>query len=155
MQIINNYHPVFAKQNNFKGSLMDYLSKPAIQPSGEVQPVQNAPAAAVTAAYMKVDAPELEKLRKIGAGNLLLAMTTAASKANAAAAPAKVEEPKTEKLEGYKNNLRSMFQNNQVVIYAMVPRIFNAKDKNGNRLIEEGEEKGTFLNMIERLDELK
>lgn len=155
MQIINNYHPIFAKQNNFKGSLMDYLSKPAVQPSGEVQPVQNAPAAAVTAAYMKVDAPELEKLRKIGAGNLLLAMTTAASKANAAVASAKVEEPKTEKLEGYKNNLRSMFQNNQVVIYAMVPRIFNAKDKNGNRLIEEGEEKGTFLNMIDRLDELK
>ena len=77
MQIINNYHPVFAKQNNFKGSLMDYLSKPAVQPSGEVQPVQNAPAAAVTAAYMKVESPELEKLRKIGAGNLLLAMTTA------------------------------------------------------------------------------
>ena len=55
----------------------------------------------------------------------------------------------------YKNNLRSMFQNNQAVIYAMIPRTFNAKDTDKNGLIENGEEPGYFTNMVERLDELK
>ncbi len=155
MQILNNYHPVFAKQNNFKGSLMSYLQNSTVQPVQDVQPTQNAPAASVQAAYMSVESPALEKLRKIGAGNLLLAMTAASAQNLPVQQAEKIDELKTEKLPGYKNNLRSMFQNNQVVIYAMVPRIFNAKDKNGNKLIEKGEQKGTFLNMIERLDELK
>jgi hypothetical protein len=55
----------------------------------------------------------------------------------------------------YKNNLRSLFQNNQAVIYAMIPRTFNAKDTNGNELIDDNEESGYFTNMVERLDELK
>lgn len=57
----------------------------------------------------------------------------------------------------YKNDLRELFQKNQAVIFAMIPRTFNAKDKNGNELIDidKGEEPGTFLNAIEKLDELK
>lgn len=55
----------------------------------------------------------------------------------------------------YKNNLRTMFKNNQSVIYAMVPRTFNAKDKNGDGLINNGEQSGTFINAIEKLDNLK
>ena len=54
----------------------------------------------------------------------------------------------------YKNNLRSLFQNNEAVIYAMIPRTFNAKDTNGDDIIDGDEEPGTFLNAIERLDEL-
>lgn len=124
-------------------------------PAHNQQAVNNA-----QAAYATVTSPQAKALNKMASGNLLGLILNTAKPAQATlqtAPAAKVDSLKTEKLPGYKNNLRSMFQNNQVVIYAMVPRIFNAKDKNGNRLIEPalGEEKGTFLNMVERLDELK
>ena len=55
----------------------------------------------------------------------------------------------------YKNNLRTMFTNNEAKILAILPRIFNAKDENGNEYIDGNEQHGTFLNAIERLDEVK
>ena len=55
----------------------------------------------------------------------------------------------------YKNNLRTSFINNEAKILAILPRIFNAKDKNGNEYIDGNEQNGTFLNAIERLDEIK
>lgn len=55
------------------------------------------------------------------------------------------------------NSLRNMFQNNQAVIYALNIRTFNANDINKNDIIDfsYGETSGTFINAIERLDELK
>ncbi|MBO6272197.1 hypothetical protein J6O48_05385 [bacterium] len=57
----------------------------------------------------------------------------------------------------YKNNLRTMFRNNEAVMLAIVPRIFTAEDKNGDELIKakDGEKPGTFLSAINRLDEIK
>jgi len=55
----------------------------------------------------------------------------------------------------YKNDLRDMFKNNQAKILAIVPRIFNAKDTNGDSKIDGNEQCGTFENAIERLDEVK
>ncbi len=55
----------------------------------------------------------------------------------------------------WNNTLKSKFLNNQVSLYAMIMRTFNAKDKDGNELIDEHEEIGTFRNAVERLDELK
>ncbi len=55
----------------------------------------------------------------------------------------------------WKNTLRTRFQNNDVNMYAMIMRTFNAKDTNGNELIDENEESGTFRNAVERLDEIK
>ena len=54
-------------------------------------------------------------------------------------------------------SLREMFQNNEAVIYALNIRTFNANDINGNDIIEFslGETSGSFINAIERLDELK
>ena len=68
----------------------------------------------------------------------------------------KVNDKKAEN-KPYKNNLRSMIQNNESVMLAIVPRIFNAKDLNGDDRIsiKSGEQVGTFLNAIDRLDELK
>jgi len=59
--------------------------------------------------------------------------------------------------EAWINDLQSMFLSNNAIIYAINIRTFNAKDKNQNGIIEEnlGEESGTFLNAIERLDEIK
>lgn len=54
-----------------------------------------------------------------------------------------------------KNNLKTLFENNQAKILAIVPRTFNAQDKNGDGMITEGEESGTFINAIARLDEIK
>lgn len=55
----------------------------------------------------------------------------------------------------YHNNLRTLFQHNEAKILAMVPRTFNAKDLNGNEYIDGDEQCGTFLNAIDRLDEVK
>ena len=57
----------------------------------------------------------------------------------------------------YKNNLRSMIQNNESVMLAIVPRTFTAEDVNGDDkiTISKGEKVGTFLRAISRLDELK
>lgn len=54
------------------------------------------------------------------------------------------------------NDLRTLFLSNNSTIYAVNIRTFNANDKNKNGIIEEdqGESKGTFLNAIDRLDEL-
>lgn len=55
------------------------------------------------------------------------------------------------------DDLRTMFQNNEAVIYSLNLRTFNADDKNGNGIIEfsHGETSGSFINAVERLDELK
>ena len=57
----------------------------------------------------------------------------------------------------YKNNLRTMIQNNESVMLAIAPRTFTAKDLNGDEKISlhKGEKPGTLLSAIERLDELK
>ena len=61
----------------------------------------------------------------------------------------------TENIES--TNLREMFLHNQAVIYSVNLRTFNAKDLNGNGIIDFslGETSGSFVNAIERLDELK
>lgn len=55
------------------------------------------------------------------------------------------------------NDLRRLFLSNRASIYELNIRTFNADDKNGNGIIDfdEGEESGTFINAINRLDELK
>lgn len=52
------------------------------------------------------------------------------------------------------NDLRSVFLNNNAVIYAINIRTFNAQDRNKNGIIDKGEESGNFINAIGRLDEL-
>lgn len=54
-------------------------------------------------------------------------------------------------------DLRTMFQNNEAVIYAINMRTFNAADYDGDGIIDflKGEHSGSFINAIERLDELK
>ena len=53
------------------------------------------------------------------------------------------------------NDLRTLFLDNGAIIYAINIRTFNAKDLNGNGIIDKGEESGNFINAIERLDELQ
>ncbi len=55
----------------------------------------------------------------------------------------------------YHNDLKTLFRTNQAKILAIIPRTFNAKDLNGNEFIDGNEQHGTFLNAIERLDEVK
>lgn len=58
---------------------------------------------------------------------------------------------------GWHNDLRPLFQQNNAIIYGLVIRTFNAKDLDGDGLIETDkcEQVGTFVNAVERLDELK
>jgi len=80
--------------------------------------------------------------------NLLAVNTTSAVEKVHSASPVDFE---------WKNDLKELFKENKAVIYAMVPRTFNAKDTNGNGYIElsKGEKPGNFLSDIDRLDELK
>ena len=55
----------------------------------------------------------------------------------------------------YHNNLKTLFNNNEAKILAIIPRTFNAKDLNGNEYIDGNEQRGTFLDAIDRLDEVK
>lgn len=63
--------------------------------------------------------------------------------------------PMITEIKPYKNDLRKLFTNNEAKILAIVPRTFNAKDENGNEYIDGNEQHGTFLNAIDRLDEVK
>ena len=66
-----------------------------------------------------------------------------------------VEDKKQVKKMLYTNDLKTLFKNCDAKILAIIPRIFNAKDLNGNDYIDGNEEHGTFKNAIERLDEVK
>ena len=59
--------------------------------------------------------------------------------------------------EAWHNDLRTSFLNNESVIMEVNIRSFNSKDIDGDGFIREdiGEERGTFLNAVGRLDELK
>ncbi len=59
------------------------------------------------------------------------------------------------RVPGYKNNLKEMFLSNQAQMMAVIPRIMNAQDTDGNGLIQGDEKPGTFVNAVERLDEIK
>ena len=67
----------------------------------------------------------------------------------------KIEDKKDVNVKPYKNNFKSMLQNGEAKILAIIPRTFNAKDENGDEKITGNEKSGTFLNAIERLDEIK
>lgn len=67
----------------------------------------------------------------------------------------KIEDKKAVNVKPYKNNFKSMLQNGEAKILAIIPRTFNAKDENGDEKITGNEKSGTFLNAIERLDEIK
>src|SRR5574344_2169377 len=58
-------------------------------------------------------------------------------------------------VQNYKNDLKTLFTTNSANILAIVPRTFNAKDMNKNEYIESNDQHGTFLNAIDRLDEIK
>ena len=58
------------------------------------------------------------------------------------------------RVSGYKNELKSMFLGNKANILAVIPRIMNADDKDGNELIQGDEIPGNFINAVERLDEI-
>ena len=69
----------------------------------------------------------------------------------------KVQDTTNNVPTNYKNNLKSMINNNESVILAIIPRTFNAKDANGDEKIDtkQGEQNSTFLSCIDRLDEVK
>ncbi len=157
--MINNLSYTTALKQNFKASLLaqmmqnQNIQQTPVQHTAESQGqlTQTNPA------FVPVSTPIADQYKKQTGGSLLTALLIKAGTVQTpSAAPVQnVTQTESAPLTNYKNNLRSMFQNNQAVIYAMIPRTFNAKDTDGNGLIENGEEPGYFTNMVERLDELK
>lgn len=64
--------------------------------------------------------------------------------------------PKSDCASVWINDLRTLFLSKKAIIYGVNIRTFNAKDNDKDGIIDEdlGEERGTFLNAIDRLDEL-
>src|SRR5574344_978168 len=58
--------------------------------------------------------------------------------------------------ETWVNDMRSLYLNNQAIIMTVNMRTFSAQDINGNGIIEvnKGEQKGNFVNAVDRLDEI-
>lgn len=71
---------------------------------------------------------------------------------NAASA---VNQSQNVQLLPWTNRFKDMLKNNEATIMGVIPRTMNAKDIDGNGLIQVGEESGNFINAIERLDEFK
>ena len=65
-----------------------------------------------------------------------------------------VEESKTQPTE-YKNNLKYMLTHNQSQMLAIIPRIMNAQDLDGNQLIQGNEISANLVNALYSLDEIK
>ena len=146
-------------KTNFKASLLtQMMQQHSAMPATQALNTSQTPAQ--VPAYVPVTTPIADKYNtKYAAGSLLNVLMNKPKYANAAqsvvasapvAAVAQTEAPLN-----YKNNLRSMFQNNQAVIFALIPRTFTAKDTDGNGLIQGNERPGYFSTMVERLDELK
>ena len=134
---------------NFKASLLSQMMQqqtPAPAPAAQQNTYVSVPA------YKPVSTPVADKYNT-AQGSLLTALINKTGKPMTAAPVSTIKE--TEAPLNYKNNLRSMFQNNQAVIFALVPRTFTAKDTDHNGLIQGNERPGYFTTMVERLDELK
>lgn len=67
----------------------------------------------------------------------------------------KVEGVSNVKNVNWKNTLKSQLRGNESKIMAVIPRTMNAKDMDGNGLIQGNEVSGNFVNAIDRLDEIK
>ena len=156
--ILNNITSYTPHVNfNFKASLLNQMMQKNAASSVSI-PSENTYIPNTNPGYIPVVSPAAEKYNKsVRQGSLLTSMINRLNPSISVpvAAPAAVSPSAVIPVQGYRNNLRSMFQNNQAVIYAMIPRTFNAKDTDGNGLIEGDEEPGYFTNMVERLDELK
>ena len=98
-------------------------------------------------------APEVS-YTKTSSTNLLTQYLNNAASINKPAVT-QVKPAEVEPVKPYKNDLRTLFRNNDAKILAIVLRTFNAQDKNGNEYIDGNETCGTFLNAIKRLDEIK
>lgn len=55
----------------------------------------------------------------------------------------------------WKNNMKESLRNSKANFMAVIPRTMNAKDTDGNALIQGNEVRGNFINAVDRLDELK
>lgn len=146
-------------KTNFKASLLtQMMQQHSAMPATQALNTSQTPAQ--VPAYVPVTTPIADKYNtKYAAGSLLNVLMNKPKYANAvqsvvASAPV-AAVAQTEAPINYKNNLRSMFQNNQAVIFALIPRTFTAKDTDGNGLIQGNERPGYFSTMVERLDELK
>ena len=128
MTNINNLN-----SNNLIKLKLDGLSKPTVE---EQKPVEeHKPESGLINKYLenqaRINQPAVDKAQKIS---------------DLGSAPV-----------NYHNNLKDMFRDNKVVMLAMVPRNFTAKDINGDDKITKaaGEKPGTFLSAINRLDDVK
>ena len=60
-----------------------------------------------------------------------------------------------QRVPGYKNDLKESLTHNKAKILAVIPRIMNSQDTDGNELIQGDEIHGNFINAVGRLDDIK
>ncbi len=123
--------------------LQGYLQKNGIAP--EQKPVENTvPAAPAPAA--PVPGSDLLKAYLLSQG---VTPNTSVATIN------RVENTQNVNAVTWNNTLKSQMRNNQAIVMAVIPRTMNAKDIDGNGLIQGNEVSGNFVNAVERLSEIK
>ncbi len=133
---------------NTTNLLAQKFNKPVLDTTVQ-RPADKAPVAEASTNKNNILASYLQNLSNL---NKTMVVTKPEIKPTATA---KVQNAESSQKIVYHNNLRSMIQSNSANILAIVPRTFNAKDTNGNGYIDGNEQCGTFLNAIDRLDEVK
>ena len=101
--------------------------------------------------------PQEQQAQQVASFSPMLAKTLLAQNKQILAPSAVVKAELTEaqkRVPGYKNELKDMLVSNKATILAVIPRIMNAKDEDGNELIQGKEQAGNFVNAVERLDEI-
>lgn len=133
--------------NSITMPLVQENDKSVVAPKNQIQSGQTS--SLTMPAYAPVSVPKANEYNKRVASSMVQNyINSKLAEVN------KVQETKTAPV-AWKNDLRSMFENNKVVLDAIIMRTFNAKDTNGNQLIDKGESQGTFRNAVGRLDEMK
>ena len=117
---------------NFKSSLLNMMAQKYTQNTITTKQQNNDTQLIVTnPATIPVSTPKTDLYNTtVGANSLIALMNSkmTAHQPQNTAPTTKVTINVSNSPVNYKNNLRSLFQNNQAVIYAMVPRTFNAKN---------------------------
>jgi len=133
--------------------LQTYLKKNGVMPAPAQTQVSSAPAQTNYTVF-----PASDLLRAYLTGHGIAPLNTTQGYAPAAYSVNAVNKVEGVQAPGqgvWKNTLKSKLRGNEAVVMAVIPRTMNAKDLDGNALIQGNEISGNFVNDVERLSELK
>ena len=136
--------------NTVSPMLQQYIQKSGVAPQPQNQPV--IPQAQTFSVFPGSD---LLKAYLLSNPSTVQAAPVQTGAVQNLTAVQRVDELEKARGINWKNNLMGQLRNNEATIMAVIPRTMNAKDIDGNGLIQGNETPGNFINAVGRLDEYK